>query len=253
MRWVLNLLMLYIGQLGADELPPLRFAVADSWTMPLVHIENNRPVDGIMFDMMNALAVHTGHRPEFVVIPRLRLPIAMERGSVDVRCFVMPAWADDAHNNYSWSKPLFKQRDLLVTLNPKAVATNLTQIPRQAIGTVLGFKYPVLQPQFDNGHFERDDARNQLQVLHKLQAGRYSYAVSSQLSLDWFNRQLPAEQRLKGLAVLEEQQLGCMVLNAPPVPTQTVLRTLAKMKQSGEIERIFQRYGSQPTSPLPPN
>jgi polar amino acid transport system substrate-binding protein len=36
----------------------------------------------------------------------------------------------------------------------------------------------------------RDDARNQEQVLQKLQAGRNRYAVSNQWSLEWFNQRL---------------------------------------------------------------
>ncbi|MNP85839.1 hypothetical protein D3C76_1857490 [compost metagenome] len=43
--------------------------------------------------------------------------------------------------------------------------------------------------------------------------------------------------------MLEEQDLGCMVRTDPGVPTQGVLRALVRMKQSGEIERISQRYG----------
>lgn len=67
--------------------------------------------------------------------------------------------------------------------------------------------------------------------------------MSNQLSLQWFNQGLPAEQQLQGLAVLEEQDLGCMVRNDPAIPTQGVLRALVRLKQSGEVERIMQRYG----------
>ncbi|MNP73775.1 hypothetical protein D3C76_1705450 [compost metagenome] len=67
--------------------------------------------------------------------------------------------------------------------------------------------------------------------------------MSNELSLQWFNQGLPAGQQLQTLAVLEDQDLGCMVRSDPGVPTQGVLRALARMKQSGEIERISQRYG----------
>lgn len=242
MRWVLSLLMLYIGQLPATELPPLRFAVADSWTMPLIRLENNQPVEGIMFDLMNTLASRVQRRPEFHVMPRLRLQAGMERGSVDVRCFVMPSWSGGQSGNFSWSSPLFQQRDWLVAAPRETAPANLEQLSSQVIGTVLGFHYPALQTQFDNGHFKRDDARNQLQVLQKLQAGRYRYAVSSQLSLDWFNRSLPEAQRFKPVALLEEQALSCYVRNDPGVPTQGILRSLEAMKKSGEIERMVKRH-----------
>jgi polar amino acid transport system substrate-binding protein len=108
---------------------------------------------------------------------------------------------------------------------------------------VLGYTYSTLQPLLDHGQLHREDSRNQLLVLQKLQAGRYRHAVSNQLSLQWFNQGLPAEQQLQALAVLDEQDLGCMVRNDPAIPTQGLLRALVRMKQSGEIERILQRYG----------
>ncbi|MNP84909.1 hypothetical protein D3C76_1844290 [compost metagenome] len=48
---------------------------------------------------------------------------------------------------------------------------------------------------------------------------------------------------MRTLAVLEEQDLGCMVRSDPAIPTQGVLRALVRMKESGEIERITRRYG----------
>jgi polar amino acid transport system substrate-binding protein len=210
--------------------------------MPLIRLENNQPVEGIMFDLMNALAADLQRHPEYHVMPRLRLQAAMERGSVDVRCFVMPSWTTGPSGNFSWSPPLFVQRDWLIADSRETAPTSLANLPSQVIGTVLGFHYPALQAQFDSGHFERDDARNQLQVLQKLQAGRYRYAVSSQLSLDWFNRSLPEAQHFKPVALLEEQALSCNVRNNPDVPTQRILRSLEAMKKSGMIERMFRHH-----------
>lgn len=246
MRWVLSLLLLYVAYLPAQELRPLRAAIADSWTMPLVNIESDQPVDGILFDLINTLAARVQRKPEFHVLPRLRLQSAMERGSADVRCFVNPSWAGKPSADFSWSVPLFQQRDWLVSHGKDTTPIDIANLPPQAIGTVLGYSYPALQPQFDNGHFKRDDARNQLQVLQKLQAGRNHYAISSQTSLDWFNRSLPDAQRLKPVALLEEMALSCYVRNDPEVPTQGILRVLLEMKESGEIEQMVKRHTESP-------
>lgn len=74
--------------------------------------------------------------------------------------------------------------------------------------------------------------------------------MSNEFSLLWFNRTLPPAQQLQALAVLEEQDLRCIVRNDPTVPTQAVLNALAHMKQSGQIERILQRYSTPPTRPV---
>nr|WP_262924528.1 MULTISPECIES: ABC transporter substrate-binding protein [Pseudomonas] len=229
---------------GLAEQPTLRFSVAESWSMPLIRIEHEQPVDGILFDLMQALAREAGVRPEYHLLARLRLQQAVDEGDIDVRCYVASHWLNDHAGNFLWSVPLIRQRDLLVGRADDRSPVLPEQLPPQAIGTVLGYTYPTLAPLFKQGRLRREDSRNQLLALQKLQAGRYRHAVSNQLSLQWFNHALPAQERLQPLAVLEEQELGCMVRNDPALPTQRVLRALVRMKQSGEIEAIVQRYGT---------
>jgi len=107
---------------------------------------------------------------------------------------------------------------------------------------VLGYSYPTLQPLFDADRLWREDARNQEQVLDKLLAGRYRYAVSNQWTLDWFNQRLLPDQQLRGVTVLQEQKVGCYVRNDPKLPVQRILRTLLQMKISGEIDDIIRLY-----------
>lgn len=244
MRRCLAILLFCATHALAGE-PVLRFSVAESWSMPLVRIENEQPVEGILFDLMQAIARNTGARAEYHVMARLRLQQAMEEGDVDVRCNVTTQWINDHAGTFLWSVPVISQRDLLVVAPGTDGPARPEQLPAQAIGTVLGFSYPPLEPLFANGRLKREDSRSQMLVLHKLHAGRYQYAVSNQLSLDWFNRPLPDAQRLRTVQVLDEQQLGCMVRSDSSVPAQSVLRALVRMKQSGEIERIIQRYTAE--------
>ncbi|QVM93051.1 ABC transporter substrate-binding protein [Pseudomonas entomophila] len=241
MRRVLALLLLWTTQSLAEQ-PVLRFSIAESWSMPLMRTEQEQPVEGILFDLIQALAREVGARPQYHVMARLRLQEAMQNGDIDVRCYVSPQWLSDRPGDYLWSVPLIEQRDLLVGRAGDSGPASPDELSPQAIGTVLGYTYPTLEPLFSSGRLQREDSRNQLLALQKLQAGRYRHAVSNQLSLQWFNRQLPAAQRLHGLAVLQEQALGCMVRNDPALPTQALLRALVRLKQSGEIERIIQRY-----------
>jgi len=44
------------------------------------------------------------------------------------------------------------------------------------------------------------------------------------------------------VAVLQEQKVGCYVRNDPNVPVQQILRTLLRMKMSGEIDDIIRLY-----------
>ncbi|MBK5012833.1 ABC transporter substrate-binding protein [Pseudomonas sp. S60] len=242
MRTLLALLLLWTAQCLADQ-PVLRFSVAESWSMPLVRIEGDQPVEGLLYDLMQAAAKAAGARAEYHVMARLRLEEAMNGGDIDVRCYVSTQWLIDRPKDFIWSIPLIHQRDLLVARAGEAGPGLPEQLPPQAIGTVLGYTYATLQPLLAQNRVHREDSRNQLLALQKLQAGRYRYAVSNQLSLQWFNRQAPAGQQLQALAVLDDQDLGCMVRNDPDIPAQAFLRALVRMKTSGEIERLVERYG----------
>jgi polar amino acid transport system substrate-binding protein len=222
--------------------PPLRFVVADSWAMPMVQIDLGRPTQGILHDIMLSLATQVGVPAEFHVLPRTRVQSAMERGEVDVRCYAAQSWLPNQSGDYIWSIPLLFQRDLLIGRQDQPPRVDPANLARQSIGTVLGYTYPTLQPLFDADRLQRDDARNQEQVLEKLLAGRYRYAVSNQWTLDWFNQRLLPAQQLHGVAVLQEQQVGCYVRNDPQVPVQRILRTLLRMKMSGEIDDIIRLY-----------
>ena len=197
MRWALGALLGISLSVNAAE-PPLRFVVADSWAMPMVQIEHGRPTQGILHDIMLSLATQVGVPAEFHVLPRARVQNAMEHGEVDVRCYAAQSWLPNQSGDYIWSLPLLFQRDLLISRDNQPLHVDPARLPRQSIGTVLGYTYPTLQPLFDADHLQRDDARNQEQVLEKLLAGRYRYAVSNQWTLDWFNQRLLPTQQLQG-------------------------------------------------------
>lgn len=241
MRWAVGAI-LGISLSAMASQPPLRFVVADSWAMPMVQIERGRPTQGILYDMILSLATQVGVPAQFHVLPRARVQNAMEHGEVDVRCYAAQSWLPNLSGDYIWSLPLFFQRDLLISRQDQPPSADPAHLPRQSIGTVLGYSYPTLQPIFDADRLWREDARNQEQVLDKLLAGRYRYAVSNQWTLDWFNQRLPPGQQLQAVAVLQEQKVGCYVRNDPNVPVQRILRTLLRMKMSGEIDDIIRLY-----------
>lgn len=252
MRVVLGALLLIACNSFATPVP-LRFSIADSWSMPMVQIEDGVPRQGILFDMMNSLARQVGQPAQFHVLARARVQSAMEQGEVDIRCYSAQSWLGDRSGDYAWSIPLFIQRDLLLGNADRTTPVRPQQLANQTIGTVLSYTYPTLQPLFDSGQLKRDDARTQEQVLQKLAARRSEYAVSNQWSFDWYNQQQPAEHRLRVVAILQEQPVGCFVRNDPSLPVQSILRTLLKMKMSGEIDDLIQLYtGNSPDRDLPP-
>lgn len=230
---------------------PLRFSVSDSWAMPMVQLDNGKPTQGILFDLMSSLATQVGRPAQFHVLARARISAAMEHGDIDVRCYVAQAWVDNLSGDYVWSVPLMVQRNVLVSPRIPTQPVQLARLAPQSIGAVLNYRYSTLDALFAKGQLTRDDARNEEQVLQKLVAGRYQYAVINEWTLDRFNLGMPEGRRLHKVAAIEEMSLGCIVRNDPSVPVQPILRTLLRMKMSGEIDDIIRLYTGE-TAPSAP-
>jgi polar amino acid transport system substrate-binding protein len=235
---LLALLLLCTGALATER--PLRFSVSESWGMPMIRYEQGQATGGILYDLQVRLAQKVGRRAELMVMPRLRVQQMLVRGEIDVRCYVNPAWLQESPHQYIWSLPFMVQRDLIVT---RATEPALPERPDgELLGTVLGFKYPRLEPLFASGQLQRDDARTQELVLEKLEARRYRYAVSNQMTLDWYNSRQPVPRKLKAIDEVASDLVACIVRNEPDVPTQQLLRAMVQMKQDGEFDAILARY-----------
>jgi len=239
----LSAVWLMSGPVAAEE-AALRFSIADAWAMPLVQIEDHQPTGGLIFDIMQSMAAHAKLSAQYRVVPIQRVQRTLERGAIDVRCYAAQSWMPNLSGDYTWSLPLLIQRDLLISTPDNATPREPETLANETIGTVLGYVYPTLQTAFDNRTLHRDDARSEVQVLQKLQIHRYRYAVGNQWSLDWFNRNLPDEQKLRGVAVIDEQPVGCIVRNDTDIPAQRLMRILLRMRMSGEIDRIMSRYNT---------
>lgn len=241
MRSVVLALLLSWGPAGIAAPAALRFSAVDSWAMPLAEFRENRLVGGIIHDLILRLAHRLEMPAQILVLPRNRVELALKQGEIDVRCYISPRWIANGEE-YLWSVPFIHQRDLIVARQGSASVPGPDALSGQTIGTVLGYAYPRLQQLFDRGALQRDDARNQELVLQKLLAGRYQYALSNELALAWFNRDLPDSDHLVGVATLDEEPVSCLVRNDPALPTQRILRALSQMKESGEIDAILARY-----------
>lgn len=239
----LSAVWLLSGAVQAGQ-APLRFSIADAWAMPLVQIEDHQPTSGIIFDIMQSMAAQANLSAEYRVVPIQRVQRTLERGGIDVRCYAAQSWMPNLSGDYTWSLPLLIQRDLLISTPDNASPRTPDSLNGETIGTVLGYAYPTLQTAFDQHRLTRDDARSEVQVLQKLQIHRYRYAVGNQWSLDWFNRNLPEYQKLRGVAVIDEQPVGCIVRNDTDIPAQKLMRILLRMRMSGEIDRIMSRYNT---------
>lgn len=233
------LLLILSGASFAAE-RALRFSINDSWAMPMVRIEDGKAVEGILVDLQQRMAAKVGRKAELVVMPRMRVQHALDSGEIDVRCYVNPSWVNSGHYRYIWSLPFMTQRDVLAGVTAEKLQPE--QLLNERLGTVLGFTYPRLEPLFTSNQIQREDARTQDQVLLKLSARRYRYAISNELSLHWFNRHQEPGEKLHLLSEVATDPIACIVRDAVDIPTMALLRAMVQMKQAGEFDDILARY-----------
>ncbi|EKT4521171.1 hypothetical protein QEM13_000372 [Pseudomonas putida] len=177
MRRVLLILVFWASHSLAQQ-PVLRFSVAESWSMPLIRLEQGQPVEGILFDLMQALAREAGVRPRYHLMARLRLKQAMDNGDIDVRCYVTPQWFSERFANFVWSVPLLRQSDLLVGSPGTHRPTQVEQLVQQPVGTVLGYSYPALAVRADRP--DRPTLRRTCDTTSRVPPGHRSLSLATQ-------------------------------------------------------------------------
>jgi polar amino acid transport system substrate-binding protein len=82
MRLFVSVLLLVLSGFSFAAEAPLRFSIADSWSMPMMLTDGEKPRDGFLFDIMQSLARQVGRPAEYHVLARWNAAKSM--------CVVMP-------------------------------------------------------------------------------------------------------------------------------------------------------------------
>ena len=224
------------------QVEPLRFLASSAWSMPYADIKDDRVTNGLVFDMALAIGEALKLPVTFLVMPRNRTDSAVMAGDVDVRCYSKPAWTKipDLH---LWTKPLFQAPDVVVGSAASKPLTDLDQIPAGTpIGTVLGFVYGPLEERVADGRLIRDNALDAEKNLLKLATGRFNYAVSNSLMVDWYLRQYPAANLSQWRLALDKGDFYCGVVKTARTDPDRIMGAIERLKSSGRLDKILAKY-----------
>ncbi|MBB5017175.1 polar amino acid transport system substrate-binding protein [Chitinivorax tropicus] len=192
-----------------------------------------------LFDRLNAL---TGDTYRYVHIPAMRLMRAFEQGQIDIEPGVNPSWRDGQHVESIYSVHFARTTDVLLIRNGVLKPTSLSQLSGATIGTVRGFVYPGLEASFNNRHFNRDESSDEFQLLLKLAANRYDYAVVNRSIADYWLHNRPAAAPWRVGLVVGEADVMLRMQPKHKAALGRINAALTKLRQSGEIEAIYQKY-----------
>ncbi|MBB5204804.1 polar amino acid transport system substrate-binding protein [Inhella inkyongensis] len=221
----------------------LRVTLSTTWGEPFVVRQRGRPPQGILPELMQALAAEMKLTLRWVELPSLRTPAAMSKGEVDLHCLIHPDWWGEPVEPQRWSAPVVVMRDLLVAApgGPADWAAYQAQ-SRWRIGTVHGYLYPTLQADMARGRLLRDDAPNQATLLAKLSRARTPLGIVSEYALAAHNRSQPEPLRLRALGVVHEVETRCLVAERPGPGQAAILAAIERLHRSGRWSALLKRH-----------
>jgi polar amino acid transport system substrate-binding protein len=187
-----------------------------------------------------------GHTFELVYLPRKRLQVKLEDGSLDgVVIGMMPQWFNDTgQTKYLWSTPFALDRYVLVSNADKPVNPDAPgALKGLVIGLSLGYVYPGVDEWVQRNGLVRNDAPSEEKNLEKLLRNRVDCSVVAESMARYFIRKNNLYTRFKVLSVpgqvTERRFLA-------PRSQQAVFDKLAplvdKLKDDAEWKRALSQY-----------
>lgn len=206
--------------------------------MPMAFIADSKVVGGIHRDVGLALARELNAEPQFVVMPRKRIPGALQQGKGHIACHFLPEWLP---GDFDWSEPFMPNALLLLSNARVPRPANLSTLRGIPIGTVLGFVYPDVE-RILGSEFVREDAADATLNLMKFDAGRANYALTGEVFLRY-------QQGRNGLAVHVQDPLvvkrylaSCAVSRTTPYPVAEINRAIRGIRDRKVLEAIYEKY-----------
>ncbi|HZX28525.1 MAG TPA: ABC transporter substrate-binding protein, partial [Telluria sp.] len=118
------------------------FLAPQNHAMPIARFEHGRLAGGILKDLGDAIAARLGVPARFVSVPSKRVALALRAGEADGVCYVLPGWID---GDYRWTQPIIPNGVAVVAHGGAPVVHSLSDLAGHRVGTVLGYRYPLLE------------------------------------------------------------------------------------------------------------
>lgn len=222
---------------AVDDLPALRIVAPTNQSMPLLRMAENRPVDGLLVDVGEALADRVSMSAVFLPLPSKRAGTAVSVGTADLLCYVKPGWLED---NVLWTQAFLTGTAIIAAHGDAPAVPRLQSLRDETLGTVLGYRYPVIDQAFMQP-IRREDVPDAETNLRRLALGRVRYAVTDRAALAYFLKANPAAPVREVLEV-ERYQLGCALAPDKAWLLQPLNRAIQRMQADGTLDTLLNRY-----------
>lgn len=243
MQGLLIIILITLTTFGATAIEKITFSYGEVNTPPQVIVNQDDEItSGIQYDLAMAISDSTGLHIEFLKTPRARLEQQLLERFVDLNCASNPKWL--INDSLIWSESLYDNPDMLINnigiISIEQLSQFLTNSNEPTlIGTVLGYRYPKLEPFFLKGKLKRIDSLSPLISYQRFRRGDFPFFVIA-------NTEASLVEKSENISaiVLENNELHCVF--SPELPTD-VLTKLQKaihtLKENGTLPKILAKYG----------
>lgn len=216
---------------------PLRYVVPTNQGMPLLAMQGQRPVDGLLKDLAETMAARLGRPLQYVTLPSKRAMSALMRGEADVHCYVQPGWLE---GDLLWTVRFITSAEVVAATQGAPGVSSKAALADEPVGTVLGYRYPQIEQPLQQ-RFARRDTVDADTNLRRLALGRVRYALTDRLTLQHYIKRHP-EAGLREVLEIDRSELGCAVSPREAAALEPINQALRQLRADGRLDQILDRY-----------
>jgi polar amino acid transport system substrate-binding protein len=238
---MLRALFCVFAILSAASAPALTLGYSDGDGEPFYLVKDGKLVGGFFFDLGQELGAQLGVPVVFKQYSRKRIEDALVSGEIDVLPYENPEWSADPAQ-FVWSKPYFvKESLILLPKNHGSDVASSADLKGMRLGTILGYYYPTLDPQFAAGVIQRDDVATLEQNVAKMRIGRIDALIASRNELDWIVG-VQNEEFKRGSWIADSSPVSMAISRQSSVTPEAIVQAVDTLRRQGAIQRIWAKY-----------
>lgn len=231
---------------ASQEMPQkkqvFRFNVSPNGYPPYLIVDENQP-SGIMWDVVSVVAQRLGYSVIAEQVPRKRVDQMLLEGYIDGTPRARE-WADDPEQ-FLFTDPVVDIEEVFFVPAESGFSyTNPDDLISKTIVTHLGYRYPMLEPYFEDGRIRRFDvSRDKDMFTFVLHGDRFDAAVADRLVGKWILRNEGLRQHFRITSKgISNYGFRLMLRRDWQSFANRFNDELAKMKKNGELDAILANY-----------
>lgn len=211
---------------------------------PPFFIKGENDESGIMYDVMSYICNKHGVKLETVGLPKKRIEMQLDAGKLGANASAIE-WVKDP-DKYIFSDVIINVRDVLFSLKTHPIKfENVRDLFGKTIGIHYGYRYPLFDQYFNDGRIKTVIESNEMMMLKSTIFRRIDAAVVNETTANWIVNNNGLLKKLFVISNNEVDSYEYRVMFSKKWQNFAGVfnQELALMKQNGELNKIFEKYG----------